>query len=260
VVFPGCVVSYRFPKQVIKLFQLLVYLGADPGRIMVDDELCCGSFLRQIDGEMLHDNGKFLFSKYLRQDGTTLVITACGSCTATLRESKEYLEANHQFQERHGDPSRLTIMHYLDFLSKPAILKQLSGSLHEAANGKQVYLQFPCQAEGNLKERKIQQAGLEKLLAMLGYEPVKPKSDLTCCGSNLLDTHPDFAIEFGINRFKNITNIFKDGEGTIALGCGNCHRLLSDFKTSIEIEQDESDIQNLDTHFLLDLLVDTLGR
>ncbi len=72
----------------------------------------------------------------------------------------------------------------------------------------------------------------------------------------MLDTHPDFALEYGMKRLKNI----KDGGGghveDIIIGCGNCYRMYSDFKPSMDVEYDQAEDLDFSIHFLIHLIAE----
>lgn len=263
IVLPGCLVSARFPWLVYRLYQLLVLLGVDQKRIIVDDETCCGSFLHLIDEDEFMSNGERLFKALTNKD-KVLIITACGSCTSTLRDLQQRLIAKGAAKKVAGNPGSATIQHYTELLALPgsiAVLKPLVELLASAKAGngkKRVYLQFPCQANHSPSDRKRVTDALNALLKAAGYETTGANHDLGCCGAGLLDTHPDLAIEYGIHQMTNITCYSEADVGTIAVACGNCHRILVDFKPSLQVECDRIDGMDVDVRFLLDMFMDLL--
>ncbi len=263
VVFPGCLVSARFPWLVYRLYQLLVLLGVDQKRIIVDDEACCGSFLQLIDEDEYMSNGEQLF-KGLTKKEKVLVITACGSCTSTLQDLQQRLITEGASKKVVGSPGSATILHYTELLALPgsiAVLKPLAEQrvAAKAGNGKKrIYFQFPCQANHSLSARKRITEALNVLLKAAGYKTTGANRDLGCCGAGLLDTHPDLAIEYGVHRMTNITVDSEAEVGTIAVACGNCHRIFVDFKPSLQVECDRIDGMDVDVRFLLDMLMEVL--
>ncbi len=263
VVFPGCLVSARYPWLVYRLYQLLVLLGVDQKRIIVDDESCCGSFLKMIDEKEFMSNGGSLFKALTKKD-KVLIITACGGCTDALRDLQRRLIAGNASKKVAGNPVSATIQHFTELLALPGsitVLKPLIERLTpaKAGNGKKrVYLQFPCQANASPSDRRRVIDALNVLLEAAGYEMTGANHDLGCCGAGLLDTHPDLAIEFGVHRMTNITVDSVAEVGTIAVACGNCHRIFVDFKPSLQVECDRIDGKDVAVRFLLDMLMDVL--
>ncbi|MHA1682821.1 MAG: heterodisulfide reductase-related iron-sulfur binding cluster [Promethearchaeota archaeon] len=255
ILFPGCVLSSRFPEKVLGLFKLLVHTGVRPEKIVVDDHVCCGSFLQDVDDSLFKKNGMQIFDKYLRGDDRTIVITGCGSCTASLRKTRERLKEDENFKKHLQIRDNIEIMHYFELLSNDGVLDSLLKRVHELESQSTVYLQYPCQATPNLQKRKKNAKQLSKIIEKMGFSPEIPKNDLSCCGSYLLDTHPDFAIEFGINRHENLCSISNNKKYDIIIGCGNCQRLYSDFKPSILIEDDDLEQCESNVEFLLDLIL-----
>jgi Fe-S oxidoreductase len=264
VVFPGCVVSARFPGLVYRMFQLLVLLGVDPKRIVVEDDLCCGSFLDQVDSTLFSTNGVQVFKRMIEKASHVLVLTSCGSCTATLRELKDRIVARAKAGNARATMSGMNIMHYAELLSlaeSRAMLQPLLNPEKIAGtktNGVHVYMQYPCQATIDDETRDERVNGLGDLLGMLGYVVTSIDKDLACCGSSLLDTHPDLAIEYGIRRVTNITDRSKVPIDQIVIACGNCYRLLVDFKPSMDVENDGAEGGPFRVLFLLDLVMEKI--
>lgn len=262
VVFPGCVVSSRFPGLVYRLFQLLVLLGVDPRRVVVEDEVCCGSFLDEVDSTLYSSNAVQVFKRMINKSSHVLVLTSCGSCTATLRENKDDVVAGAKVGKARATVAETTIMHYAELLSLAetrTILQPLVNSDKVARTGNpgtRVYLQYPCQATIDEDLREERMDGLGELLTMFGYEMTSIDKDLGCCGSSLLDTYPDLAIEYGIRRVTNITDNSKSPVDQIIIACGNCYRLHVDFKPSMDVETDSAEGAPFRVQFLLDLVMD----
>nr|MDO8119015.1 heterodisulfide reductase-related iron-sulfur binding cluster [Candidatus Sigynarchaeota archaeon] len=116
------------------------------------------------------------------------------------------------------------------------------------------YIQVPCQAFPDRKDRLDIADGLVPLLSALGFENARVKNDVGCCGAAILDTHPDFALEFGVKRFLNLVENGSNKIGTIFIGCGNCFRIYSDFKPSMDVEFDQAGDVDIEIQFLLHLI------
>ncbi len=267
VIFPGCLVSARFPWLVYRLYQLLVLLGVDTKRITVEDESCCGSFLQSIDDGEFVDNGKKLFKALTKKGEKALVITCCGSCTSTLRELQRRSLPADTPEKAAGSPGAATIQHYVELLAAPESIQLLcplaerlvAGKAGKAGNGKKsIYVQLPCQAIPGAAARQKVIKGLQCLLEAGGYETTRTSHDLGCCGAGLLETHPDLAIEYGIRRMTNVTSDSEAEIGAIAVACGNCHRALVDFRPAMDVECDRVDGMDLDVRFLLDMFMELL--
>jgi len=191
-----------------------------------------------------------------------LILTSCGSCTATLREHKDRIVATAKAGKARATVAETAIMHYAELLSlnETRTLLQPLVNLDKVAGmgttATRVYLQYPCQATTAEDARDERVGGLGELLAMFGYEMTCIDKDLDCCGSSLLDTHPDLAIEYGIRRITNITDNSKPPVDQILIACGNCYRLYVDFKPSMDVENDGVEKAPFRVQFLLDLVMD----
>nr|MDO8084477.1 (Fe-S)-binding protein [Candidatus Sigynarchaeum springense] len=264
IVFPGCLVSASYPRLVHRTYQLLVLLGVDTKRIIVEDESCCGSFLQSIDDGEFMDNGKRLFKVFTKKAEKTLILTSCGSCTSTLRDLQKRLSSTGATQMITGSPCAATIKHYAELLADPESIEILRPVIEKMAaekarNGKKrAYIQFPCQAITEAAARTKAIEGMERLLAAAGYEATHVSQDLRCCGAGLLETHPDLAIEYGVRRMENLTNDPETTPGTIAIACGNCHRSLVDFKPAMDVESERVEELDVKVRFFLEMLMELL--
>ncbi|MBN2150868.1 MAG: (Fe-S)-binding protein [Candidatus Lokiarchaeota archaeon] len=264
IIFPGCLISARFPWLVHRAYQLLVLLGVDARRVIVEDEACCGSFLRSIDDGELLDNGRRVFKTMLKRGERTLLLTLCGSCTSTLRDLQRLLAADGPQEKAIGSPGSTTIQHYAELIASPEsarLLRPLVEGLASSKNGsvkERVYVQFPCQAITDAAERQKAVEGLRSIMGAAGFEVARVSRDLGCCGAGLLETHPDLAIEYGIQRMANLTGDSEAGVDTIAVACGNCHRIFVDFKPSMGVESDVVEDIDVGVSFLLDMLMGSI--
>ncbi|MHA1793377.1 MAG: heterodisulfide reductase-related iron-sulfur binding cluster [Promethearchaeota archaeon] len=263
IIYPGCLISAKYPEIVKNLYYVLVFLGADPSKILIDDELCCGSFLEQVNNEMYINNGKLVFKSLLQEkEKKTIIVTACGSCTNSLLNLKATLQKmkNERKDKNIPDLSNVTIMHYLTLFAIPEINDLLGKHVKQVSNNEIVYMQFPCQSEVKLGKRRQDKNQNVNLMEKMGFKNVNLVDDFLCCGAAILDTHPDVAIKYGISRYENIHGSNDEHPQKIFIGCGNCHRIYSDFKPSIDVESDQEMEYSPDIEFFLNILVSSLKK
>jgi Fe-S oxidoreductase len=259
VIFPGCIVSSRFPGIVLELYQLLVLLGVQQDRIIVEDNLCCGSFLRHASLEEFTEYGLHTLATLLHHGQNLLVLTACGSCTSALSELLESGKGDAAFAKHNVKDKQVEIMHYIELLANPSVAPTLGNVLESKDEKNCVYFQFPCQAKaGDGNARRTITRQVEMLLEKMGNTVKVLHDDLGCCGAAVLDMLPEAAIEYGIKRLENITMTDPPVVDTILIACGNCYRMYSDFRPSIEVEGGNFDSEGPSVRFLIDLLIDRL--
>jgi Fe-S oxidoreductase len=83
--FAGCTMPLRQPETLKRAVQMM-----GPGNIAVmDEEICCGSYVLRTGYEKEYNqlSGKFL--KYLTDNGIEEIITACPGCYTTIKEKLE---------------------------------------------------------------------------------------------------------------------------------------------------------------------------
>ena len=260
VFYPGCLISAQYPGIALKIVELLMALGVDQDKIVIHDELCCGSFLPHVSDEEFKNNGAYLFDELVKDDKRTLLVTACGSCTNTLRVTRERLVNSDKINSTGKlDDHNLKIMHYLDIFFSDDNFDALLSLMEPKGAGGKCYIQYPCQAETDITKRKMKKKKIREFLERLGYIVPNMKSDLGCCGASMLETHPDFALEFGIKRILNISKNGGSRVDDILIGCGNCYRIYNDFKPSMEVMADYMEDIEPNVQFLVDILIQNLG-
>lgn len=83
--FAGCTMPLRQPETLKRAVQMI---GPDNIAVM-DEEICCGSYVLRTGYEKEYNQLSDKFLKYLKDNGIEEIITACPGCYTTIKEKLE---------------------------------------------------------------------------------------------------------------------------------------------------------------------------
>lgn len=228
ILYPGCLVLYRFPEYELSARRILEQLGYQVTSL--PQTLCCGSFLEGVTQAWMD------FAAYnlaLAEELGVPVVTLCGGCTNTFRRVQE------KFYQEPGllksVNAKLTslglhvtgqteVRHLIQVLwdYRTEIGKAVVRPLH--LNAAPVY---PCQVyrPGSIMrfDHPLHPQSVAELIALTGVTPLTYPGEYQCCGSSLYMVEPEAALTMGRSR---IQNMIAAGADIAVTACGNCHLLL----------------------------------
>lgn len=230
VLFPGCLILYRFPEYEVSARNVLKHLGYEVKNL--PQTLCCGSYL-----EGLHPQW-YVFTAYnlaLAEQAGGPMITLCGGCTNTLKRVQNLLRLDSDLKVKVNKKLRpyqleikensVEIKHIIQVLTehqslvKDQIVRPLSCKIAAV---------HPCQAfrPGSLMnfDDPMKPLSLRTLITLIGANPVEYPMEYDCCGSSLYLNEPNSGLLLGKQRIEEVR---KSGADLLLTACGNCHLLLN---------------------------------
>lgn len=228
IIFPGCLVLYRFPEYEASSIRVLQMLGINAR--LLPGACCCGSFLQGVN-----DNWPIItaYNMALAERAGGNLITLCGGCTNTFKRCQAFY---HQHPEELITVNSKLVKLGLNFTNTVKI-----SHIIEVLDGKQSALKSkmrkkiplraammnPCQV---FRPKEIMDFDetekpviMDKLASLSGAEIVHYKQESDCCGSSLSLTRPEIAQQLGSERLKELERMQAD---VLVTACGNCHLLL----------------------------------
>jgi len=180
--FAGCTMPYRQPETLRKIVDLI---GPEKLAIM-DDEICCGSYVLGTGYENEYDELTERFLKYLDENGIKEIITACPGCYTTIKEKLD----------KHG--SKIKVRHVIqklvEMLEKHKLtVKKLIGK---------VTYHDPChlgRLEGLIEEPREILRQISDFVEMPNYG-----YDSNCCGAGggVRAAFPELSFKIGRKRIE----------------------------------------------------------
>lgn len=226
--FPGCLVAYRFPEYEFAATVLLKRLGY---RVSPPPyALCCGAMLEGASADWInYAAGNLAMAGGLGAD----IVTLCGGCANTLRRAQRLLAAEPAVR---GTVARRLRQAGLSLDGSVAV-RHLLEVLHERAGDLAAMVAqplafkvapvYPCQVfrpgEVMQFDHPLRPRALAGLISLTGCAPVAYPQEHECCGSSFYMTDEALALAMGKNRIESMRRAGADAAVT---ACGNCHLLL----------------------------------
>ncbi|MEE9152068.1 MAG: (Fe-S)-binding protein [Thermoplasmata archaeon] len=180
--FAGCTMPLRQPETLRKIVQLL---GSEKLAVM-EEEICCGSYVLRTGYEKQYNELTDRFLKYLAANDVKEIITACPGCYTTIKEKLE----------KHGSEIKVThiIQKLVEMLEKHKLrVKKMLGK---------VTYHDPChlgRLEGLIEEPREILRQISDFVEMEnhGY-------DSNCCGAGggVRAAFPELSLEIGKKRIE----------------------------------------------------------
>lgn len=228
VLYPGCLVLYRFPEYEYTSKLLLEQLGLNP--LSLHKSVCCGAY---VQGS--RDNWEYLaaYNMALAESQGLEIITLCGGCTNTFKRLKDMCARSPEKQEMLNKKlnklglkftNQVRIRHILEVLNdnyaglEKSINKKVNLNLG-VMNPCQVYRPAEIMRFDNPEEPRI----MQKIAALTGANVINYLQEDECCGSSLINIDQEIAYSLGRNRVRELEKL---GIDLVVTACGNCHLLL----------------------------------
>lgn len=223
--FPGCLAKSKLPQIERSVRSVLTALG-----VRLRDEprfTCCPDPVVFRSGS--RSDWLTLAARNLTLDSESPIVTLCPGCSSSLSEAGHVLseddEARHMVERklgREGDDVRVPeVSHFLRLLTDEGFTADIEGKLTRTFEGLKVACHYGCHlvrpssAVGFDDPEKP--TSLDKLVGLMGAEPVDYEDKYMCCGRPSLDE----ATSVGIAEHK-LSCMQEAGAELIVLACPFC--------------------------------------
>lgn len=230
--FPGCVVRDRCPELDDATREVAKDLGI--GLVELDGAECCGGDVPNADSEAtLVANARNL----ARTQATGLdLLTVCGTCQWHLTRAARSLEDSttrdriNASLERSGSPTydgSVQVKHLLQVLLQDVGERKLAAHVRRPLGDIEVGAFYGCrilQSPGvEAFDSPANPTSMERLVAILGGNPVEYRARTACCGFDAPVVSRDLTSRLSAAA---LTAAKTAGANTIATPCPLCHLVL----------------------------------
>ncbi|MBD3229992.1 MAG: hypothetical protein GF329_17550 [Candidatus Lokiarchaeota archaeon] len=240
-IFPGCLVSYRFPSYEKSANLVLKRLGYNVTPI--NSFSCCGSqILESINERDLHLLNARNLSIAQDLEINTL-ITLCGSCTYIIKKSLsilledrlELMKVNEKLSDldlQFSPKKKINVTHIAEFLNKESIFDNFRKSIIKSIDIN-IAIQNPCML---LRPNRISNLELKdrlmiyKLMKECGANIISYKYTNRCCGGTMLAFDKPIAKDLGVLRYDILRELNVD---LLVVGCPNCQLMYSIYQNML---------------------------
>jgi succinate dehydrogenase / fumarate reductase cytochrome b subunit len=229
--FPGCVSKGACPELYVSATAIAEPLGLELHEL--ESAPCCGAGVLSEQNPELGDALNALMLAMAEAEEADLM-TICSTCQGVLSNH------NHQLQK---DPARMDranatiadqgfryggttkVKHLLWMLFEDIGIDRVAAAIKRKLTGLKIapfygcYILRPVEALG-LRERPERTTYLERLITLLGAEPVEYRGSTKCCGFPMLTFNRDKALAMGGNH---IIEAKEKGADLLVTPCPLCH-------------------------------------
>lgn len=209
--------------------------------IELDDWTCCGSspFSGVDKVKAVGITARVLAQA--EKTGLDLV-TPCSSCYTILREANELMKEDHVLAKRVGEAlaavglsynGTVKVRHIVDVLYNDIGLKGLADRVMRPLTGLKVACYHGCQQVRPSYGQDDSELPdwLDQMAISLGAEPVDFPLKARCCGSSLVISETDIAIDLIYKLLKNAND--NNAQCMVTTTCPLCHTALDVYQSAV---------------------------
>ncbi|OPY68343.1 MAG: Lactate utilization protein A [Syntrophorhabdaceae bacterium PtaU1.Bin034] len=211
--FMGCATDFVYPDLGLKLIDFLTKHGVEV--VVPKEQNCCGAAV-YFSGDF--ETGRMLAEANIKafKDVDTIV-TACGTCSSTLKDYQKYLPDNEDQQKRY-EAFEKKIKDSTEFVIDVLKIKPESLKLRPEFEGKTVTWHDPCHL---IRYQNIKDQPRAILKGLKGLKYVEmPNADLCCgMGGSFSVYHYDITKKIAAKKMEGIKATGADLVVTACPGC-----------------------------------------
>ncbi len=213
--FMGCATDFIYPELGLKVIDFLTKHGVEV--VVPQSQTCCGApiyFSGDLEtGRLLADDNIKAFEDL----NVDYIVTACGTCSSSLKDYQKYLPDNQEQQERYGAFEK-KIKDSTEFVTDVLKIPPQEFKLRKEFEGKRVTWHDPCHLV-RYQNIKDQPRAILKALKGITYVEM-PNADMCCgMGGSFSVEHYDLTQKIADRKMESIKTTEADIVVTACPGC-----------------------------------------
>jgi glycolate oxidase iron-sulfur subunit len=211
--FMGCATDFVYPELGLKLIDFLTKRGIEV--IVPEEQSCCGAAI-YFSGDF--ETGRMLADQNLKAfKDVDYIVTACGTCSSTLKDYQKYLPDNEDQQKRY-EAFEKKIKDSTEFVIDVLKIPPEEFKLKKEFEGKTATWHDPCHL---IRYQNIKDQPRAILKALKGLKYVEmPNADLCCgMGGSFSVYHYDLTKKIAD---KKMAGIKATGADIVVTACPGC--------------------------------------
>lgn len=229
--YPGCVSKGACPELYVSAKMVAEPLGLELHEL--ESAPCTGAGVLSEQNRDLADALNGLTLAMAEAQGADLM-TICSTCQGVLSDHNFHLKKNEARRDKANATiadqgfryaGTTTVKHLLWMLFEDIGIERVERAIKRKLTGLKIapfygcYILRPSEALG-LRERPERKTYLDRLIALLGAEPVEYRGATKCCGFPMLTFNRDKALAMGGNH---ILEAKEKGADLLVTPCPLCH-------------------------------------
>ncbi len=211
--FMGCATDFVYPDLGLKMIDFLTKRGVEV--VVPKEQNCCGAAV-YFGGDF--ETGRRLADENIKAfEGVDMIVTACGTCSSTLKDYKKYLADNPDQEKRYGEFEK-KIKDATEFVIDVLKVKPEELTLRKEFEGKTATWHDPCHL---IRYQNIKDQPRAILKGLKGLKYVEaPNADLCCgMGGSFSVYHYDLTKKIAA---KKMDGIKATGADIVVTACPGC--------------------------------------
>jgi glycolate oxidase iron-sulfur subunit len=211
--FYGCASNWWFPEVSLKMIDFMTKNGIEV--VVPEGQNCCGVAIYS-SGDL--ETGRLLAEQNIKAfEGLDIVVTACGTCSSTLKDYQKYLPENDDQKKRYEEFEK-KIKDSTEFIVDIMKINPEQIKLKKEFEGKTVTWHDPCHLV-RYQNIKDQPRVFLKSLKGVNYKEM-PNADMCCgMGGTFSVYHYDISKKIGDLKMDGIKDTNADLVVTACPGC-----------------------------------------
>ena len=237
--YPGC--SLESSAKEYKESTLLVarLMGLDMKEI--PGWICCGATAAHMSNEMLAVALPAYDLLEAKRMGVDAVVASCAACYSRMRSANHELRRDPALVDRveevlgeryEGD---MEVKHFIEVVSEVAVREDLKARVEAPLEGVKIASYYGCllvrPAEVTGFDDREDPRMLDRLVEMVGAEPVEWRYKVECCGASLAFSRPDVSDKMSGDILQDAKDA---GADLVMVACPLCHSNLDLRQCDIE--------------------------
>jgi len=237
--YPGCALESSAKEY--KDSTLLVARSLGLQMEEIPDWICCGATAAHMSDEVLAVVLPAYDLLEAKRMGADTVVASCAACYSRMRsanfELKRDPEMAGKVAEALGEPYEgdVDVRHFLEIVSEAAEEQDLKARLKTPLAGLKIASYYGCllvrPAEVTGFDDREDPQMLDRLVDLVGAEPVDWRYKVECCGASLAFSRPDIADKMSGDILQDAKEA---GADLVMVACPLCHSNLDLRQSDIE--------------------------
>ncbi len=195
------------------------------------ESICCGDPVKSINDFAANYLGARVLS-LANQTGLHDLFIPCNRCHFTITEARKTMSQNQKTARRIKEllkeeeleyNSDIKVWHTIDLLHDYLGLEKIRKKIEKPLTGLKMASHVGCQIIRYSDLGRVDDAEtptkLDELIRSLGAETIDYNEKLDCCGSALVQSHPDSALSLAGSKLKALQALKVDG---LVVSCPDC--------------------------------------
>jgi heterodisulfide reductase subunit B len=237
--FPGCSLESSASEYKASTLSVARRLGLDMTEI--PDWICCGATAaHMVDGLLAVSLPAYDLLR-AKQMGADAVVASCAACYSRMRSANHELRQNPELVKKVaevlGEPYEgdMDVRHFVEIVSEATTRPDFAGKISAPLGGLRIASYYGCllvrPADITGFDDREDPRMLDRIVELVGAEPVEWRYKVECCGASLAFSRPDIADKMSGDILQDAKDA---GADIVMVACPLCHSNLDMRQRDVE--------------------------